>query len=81
MTGWSVGDRSHRPPRWHRTHWTTTRVAAGRILHLSGITAALSAGSAELVGTAVSRRRVPGQLVSFEAQFPALAAPINHKAD
>ncbi|HEX5113587.1 MAG TPA: sugar kinase [Pseudonocardiaceae bacterium] len=42
------------------------RVADGRILHLSGITAALSACSRELVCTAVSRRRVPGRLVSFD---------------
>ncbi|HKN97236.1 MAG TPA: sugar kinase [Pseudonocardiaceae bacterium] len=44
-------------------------LAEGRVLHLSGITAALSASSRELVRTAVRERPVPGRLVSFDVNY------------
>ncbi|MGW2641955.1 sugar kinase [Streptomyces sp. NPDC001348] len=55
-----------------------------RVLHLSGITAALSDSCAELVTRIVSRRAVPGPVVSFDVNHrpalwrhrPAEAAPV-----
>jgi 2-dehydro-3-deoxygluconokinase len=57
---------------------------AARILHLSGITAALSDSCAELVAEIVTRRAVPGPAVSFDVNHrpalwrhrPADAAPV-----
>lgn len=55
-----------------------------RVLHLSGITAALSDSCAELVTHIVSRRAVPGPVISFDVNHraalwrhrPADAAPV-----
>lgn len=55
-------------------------VADGRILHLSGITAALSACSRELVRAAVARRAVPGRLVSFDVNYRPKLWPVDEAA-
>jgi 2-dehydro-3-deoxygluconokinase len=48
-------------------------LATARLLHVSGITAALSDSCAELLTTLVVRRAVPGPLVSFDVNHrPAL---------
>ena len=55
-----------------------------RVLHLSGITAALSDSCAELVTRIISRRAVPGPVISFDVNYrpalwrhrPAEAAPV-----
>ncbi|WP_406439288.1 sugar kinase [Streptomyces sp. NBC_01613] len=55
-----------------------------RVLHLSGITAALSDSCAELVTHLVARRAVPGPVISFDVNYrpalwrhrPADAAPV-----
>lgn len=44
-------------------------LAGGRILHLSGVTAALSADSRDLVRTAVRDRLDPHRLVSFDVNY------------
>ncbi|HEX5118848.1 MAG TPA: sugar kinase [Pseudonocardiaceae bacterium] len=53
--------------------------AEGRILHLSGITAALSASARELVRTAV-RDRVPGRVVSFDVNYRPALWPVHEAA-
>ncbi|MFE2423050.1 sugar kinase [Streptomyces hokutonensis] len=46
---------------------------SARVLHLSGITAALSDSCAQLVDRIVSRRAVPGPVISFDVNYrPAL---------
>jgi 2-dehydro-3-deoxygluconokinase len=45
------------------------RLAGGRVLHLSGITAALSDSALALVRAAVDGPREPGRLVSFDVNF------------
>jgi 2-dehydro-3-deoxygluconokinase len=44
-------------------------LAGGRVLHLSGITAALSAGTRDLVRAAVRQRSDPARLVSFDVNY------------
>ncbi|HEY1571706.1 MAG TPA: sugar kinase [Pseudonocardiaceae bacterium] len=54
-------------------------VADGRILHLTGITAALSSCARELVRTAV-RDRAPGRLVSFDVNYRPALWPVDEAA-
>lgn len=51
-------------------------IGGGRILHLSGITAAISAGSRELVLAAVGEGRDPARLVSFDVNYRARLWPV-----
>lgn len=49
------------------------RVPAGRVVHLSGITPALSGSCERLVADALRRRRYPGAVMSFDVNYrPAL---------
>lgn len=48
----------------------------GRILHLSGVTAAISPGSRELVLAAVGEGRDPARLVSFDVNYRARLWPV-----
>ena len=55
-------------------------VAGGRVLHLSGITAALSACSRDLVRTAVHERPDPDRLVSFDVNYRPKLWPVDEAA-
>jgi 2-dehydro-3-deoxygluconokinase len=52
------------------------RLDGARVLHLSGITAALSDTSRDLVRAAVGEGRVPGRLVSFDVNYRAGLWPV-----
>jgi 2-dehydro-3-deoxygluconokinase len=65
-----------------RAVWSDRRLAGTSVIHLSGVTAALSAGCADLVSHALADRPVAGALMSFDVNYrPALwpvpdAAPV-----
>ncbi|HVV21022.1 MAG TPA: sugar kinase [Pseudonocardiaceae bacterium] len=55
-------------------------VAGGRVLHLSGITAALSRSACDLVRTAVRERPDPDRLVSFDVNYRPKLWPVDEAA-
>jgi 2-dehydro-3-deoxygluconokinase len=65
-----------------RAVWSDPRLAGASIIHLSGITPALSPACADLVGYALADRPVPGALMSFDVNYrpglwpAAQAAPV-----
>lgn len=59
---------------------TDPLLAHGRILHLSGITAALSACTRDLVATAVRDRTDPERLVSFDVNYRPKLWPVDMAA-
>lgn len=71
--------------RLDRTVLDDPRLTGARVLHLSGITAALSGSCRTLVEHAVTRRPLAGALVSFDVNHrpglwpAALAGPVLHR--
>ncbi|WP_428965311.1 sugar kinase [Micromonospora fluostatini] len=57
------------------------RLAGARLVHLTGITPALSASCRALVERALTARAVPGALVSFDVNHRARLWPARHAAD
>ncbi|MGI5521718.1 sugar kinase [Micromonospora sp. CA-259024] len=56
-----------------RSLWRTPELTGSTVLHLSGITAALSEACADLVSYALAERPVSGAMISFDVNFrPAL---------